>query len=83
MNKVAPISLVLIPANSEIESVPRLISTVSKLLTEVYSSDFVFACGIWANVKEFAEASFAYGALNWHDHVEVDQKCIRPTKVIS
>jgi GDPmannose 4,6-dehydratase len=27
------------------------------------------------------DASFARVGLNWHDHVEVDQKYIRPTEV--
>ena len=39
------------------------------------------ATGVGATVKDFAEASFARMGLNWQDHVEVDQKYIRPTEV--
>jgi GDPmannose 4,6-dehydratase len=41
------------------------------------------ATGVGATVKDFAEASFALVGLNWQDHVEVDQKYIRPTEVNS
>jgi GDPmannose 4,6-dehydratase len=44
-------------------------------------SDYVVATGVGATVKEFAEASFARVGLNWQDHIEVDQKYIRPTEV--
>jgi GDPmannose 4,6-dehydratase len=44
-------------------------------------SDYVVATGVGASVKDFAEASFAHVGLNWQDHVEVDQKYIRPTEV--
>jgi len=39
------------------------------------------ATGVGATVKDFAEASFTRVGLNWQDHVEVDQKYIRPTEV--
>jgi GDPmannose 4,6-dehydratase len=51
------------------------------MLQQDKSSDYVVATGIGATVKEFAEASFAQVGLNWQDHVEVDQKYIRPTEV--
>ncbi len=44
-------------------------------------SDFVIATGVGATVREFAEASFARVGLNWQDHIEVDQKYLRPTEV--
>jgi GDPmannose 4,6-dehydratase len=51
------------------------------MLQQDKPSDYVVATGIGATVKDFAEASFARVGLDWHDHVEVDQKYIRPTEV--
>ena len=44
-------------------------------------SDYVVATGVGATVKDFAEAAFARVGLNWQDHIEVDEKYIRPTEV--
>jgi GDPmannose 4,6-dehydratase len=51
------------------------------MLQQDKSSDYVVATGIGATVKEFVEAAFSRAGLNWQDHVEVDQKYIRPTEV--
>jgi GDPmannose 4,6-dehydratase len=51
------------------------------MLQQDKPSDYVVATGIGATVRDFAEASFARVGLDWHDHVEVDQKYIRPTEV--
>jgi GDPmannose 4,6-dehydratase len=51
------------------------------MLQQKESSDYVVATGIGATVKDFAAASFARVGLNWEDHIEVDQKYIRPTEV--
>jgi GDPmannose 4,6-dehydratase len=51
------------------------------MLQQDKPSDYVVATGIGATVKDFAEASFARVGLNWQDHIEVDQKYIRPTEV--
>jgi GDPmannose 4,6-dehydratase len=51
------------------------------MLQQDKSSDFVVATGVGATVKDFADASFARVGLNWQDHVEVDQKYVRPTEV--
>jgi GDPmannose 4,6-dehydratase len=51
------------------------------MLQQDKPSDYVVATGVGATVKEFAEASFAHVGLNWQDHIEVDQKYIRPTEV--
>jgi GDPmannose 4,6-dehydratase len=51
------------------------------MLQQQKSSDYVVATGVGATVKDFAETSFARVGLNWQDHVEVDQKYIRPTEV--
>jgi GDPmannose 4,6-dehydratase len=51
------------------------------MLQQDKSSDYVVATGVGVTVKDFAEASFARVGLNWQDHIEVDQKYIRPTEV--
>ena len=51
------------------------------MLQQDKPSDYVVATGVGATVKDFAEASFAHVGLRWQDHIEVDQKYIRPTEV--
>jgi GDPmannose 4,6-dehydratase len=51
------------------------------MLQQDKSSDYVVATGVGATVKDFAEASFAHVGLNWEDHIEIDEKYIRPTEV--
>ena len=51
------------------------------MLQQDKPSDYVVATGVGASVKDFAEAAFSRVGLNWQDHVEVDQKYIRPTEV--
>jgi GDPmannose 4,6-dehydratase len=51
------------------------------MLQQDKPADYVVATGVGATVKEFAEASFARVGLNWQDHIEVDQKYIRPNEV--
>jgi GDPmannose 4,6-dehydratase len=51
------------------------------MLQQDKPSDYVVATGVGASVKDFAEASFARVGLNWQDHVEIDQKYMRPTEV--
>lgn len=51
------------------------------MLQKDQPTDYVIATGIGATVRDFAEAAFARAGLNWQDHIEVDQKYIRPTEV--
>jgi GDPmannose 4,6-dehydratase len=51
------------------------------MLQQEKPSDYVVATGVGATVREFAEVSFAHVGLNWKDHVQVDEKYIRPTEV--
>ena len=57
------------------------VETMWLMLQNERSSDYVVATGIGATVRDFADAAFARAGLNWQDHVEVDQKYIRPTEV--
>jgi len=51
------------------------------MLQKETPSDYVVATGVGATVRDFAEASFARANLNWKDHVELDNKYLRPTEV--
>jgi GDPmannose 4,6-dehydratase len=51
------------------------------MLQQDMPSDYVVATGVGATVRDFAEAAFARVGLNWQEHVEIDQKYIRPTEV--
>ncbi len=57
------------------------VETMWLMLQKEKSSDYVIATGVGASVRDFANAAFARGGLNWQDHIEVDQKYIRPTEV--
>lgn len=57
------------------------VETMWLMLQNEQSSDYVVATGIGATVRDFADAAFARAGLNWQDHVEVDQKYIRPSEV--
>ena len=57
------------------------VETMWLMLQKEKSSDYVVATGVGASVKDFANAAFARAGLNWQDHIEVDQKYIRPTEV--
>jgi len=57
------------------------VETMWLMLQKEQGSDYVVATGVGATVKDFANAAFARAGLNWQDHVEVDQKYIRPTEV--
>jgi GDPmannose 4,6-dehydratase len=43
--------------------------------------DYVIATGETHSVREFLEEAFAYVDLDWHDHVEIDQRYCRPAEV--
>ena len=43
--------------------------------------DFVIATGETHSVREFVETTFAKLDLDYHDYVEIDEDCFRPTEV--
>jgi len=57
------------------------VETMWLMLQKEQGSDYVVATGVGATVKDFANAAFARAGLNWQDHIEVDQRYIRPTEV--
>ncbi|MFE4228302.1 GDP-mannose 4,6-dehydratase [Arthrobacter sp. NPDC056886] len=43
--------------------------------------DFVLATGAAYTVRDFLEIAFTHAGLNWEDHVEFDERYLRPTEV--
>ena len=43
--------------------------------------DFVLATGAAYTVRDFLEIAFSHAGLNWEDHVEFDERYLRPTEV--
>ncbi len=51
------------------------------MLQQAIPQDFVIASGHTASVQYFVSQAFAHVGLDWHDHVAVDPKLIRPAEV--
>ena len=51
------------------------------MLQQDNPDDYVVATGIGATVKDFCEVAFNRVGLNWQDHVEIDERYVRPTEV--
>ena len=51
------------------------------MLQQDQPDDFVVATGERHSVREFAEAAFTSLGLNWEDHVEFDERYLRPAEV--
>ena len=59
----------------------KYVESMWLMLQQDKPSDYVVATGVGATVTDFSEATFSRAGLNWQDHVEIDQKYIRPTEV--
>lgn len=51
------------------------------MLQQSKPEDYVIATGQTNSVREFLEEAFSYVDLDWHDHVELDPKYLRPAEV--
>jgi len=51
------------------------------MLQQNKSDDYVVATGKGATVREFAQVAFEHAGLNYNDHVEMDERYVRPTEV--
>ena len=51
------------------------------MLQQPDATDYVVATGVGATVRDFVEVSFSRAGLDWKNHVEVDDRYIRPTEV--
>jgi GDPmannose 4,6-dehydratase len=51
------------------------------MLQQERADDYVIATGISHSVRELVEVAFAHVGLDWHKHVTLDPKLIRPAEV--
>jgi GDPmannose 4,6-dehydratase len=51
------------------------------MLQQDSSDDYVVGTGIGATVRDFCEASFGALGLDYRDHVETEERYLRPTEV--
>ena len=57
------------------------VETMWLMLQQEKPSDYVVGTGVGATVRDFAQVAFARAGLNWEEHIEFDQKYVRPTEV--
>jgi GDPmannose 4,6-dehydratase len=57
------------------------VETMWLMLQQESPSDYVVATGVGATVRDFARAAFSHANLYWEEHVEIDNKYLRPTEV--
>jgi GDPmannose 4,6-dehydratase len=60
---------------------PEYVEAMWLMLQQPEPDDYVIATGEKHSVREFVESAFGMAGLNWRDHVEVDDRYLRPTEV--
>jgi GDPmannose 4,6-dehydratase len=60
---------------------PDYVQAMWLMLQQQSPDDYVIATGESHSVKEFVETTFGLLDLDWHDHVEVDRRYLRPAEV--
>ncbi len=60
---------------------PDYVAAMHAMLQTETAGDFVIGTGEAHSVQDFAEAAFAHVGLDWRDHVETDDRYLRPTEV--
>jgi GDPmannose 4,6-dehydratase len=60
---------------------PEYVEAMWRMLQRDEPDDYVLATGVPASVREFLEAAFAAGGLDWAEHVRFDPKYERPSEV--
>ena len=51
------------------------------MLQQDEPEDFVICTGETHSVRDFCQVAFGHAGLNWEDHVDVDEQCMRPAEV--
>ena len=51
------------------------------MLQQDEPDDYVIATGETHSVRDLLEAAFSYLGLDWHNHLEIDQRYCRPAEV--
>jgi GDPmannose 4,6-dehydratase len=60
---------------------PEYVEAMWMMLQRDQADDFVIGTGEAHTVREFCEESFGYAGLDWHKHVAIDPKYVRPLEV--
>ena len=60
---------------------PEYVIAMWKMLQQDEPTDFVIGTGLSVRVREFLEYAFEAADLDWENHVEFDDRYIRPTEV--
>ncbi len=51
------------------------------MLQQDNPDDYVISTGVTKTVEELVDVAFSHAGLNWKDHVELDQRFVRPAEV--
>jgi len=62
---------------------PEFVEGMWRMLQADEPEDFVLATGTDYTVRDFVEFAFAHAGLDWQEHVEFDDRYLRPTEVDS
>ena len=62
---------------------PEYVDGMWRMLQADEPEDFVLATGHACSVRDFLTAAFDQAGLDWHNHVEFDDRYLRPTEVDS
>ena len=57
---------------------PEYVEAMWMMLQQDKADEYVVATGELHTVRDLCEAAFSHVGLDWHDHVEVDQRFVRP-----
>ncbi|MCE5310927.1 MAG: GDP-mannose 4,6-dehydratase [Acidobacteriales bacterium] len=60
---------------------PEYVEAMWMMLQQSEPDDYAIGTGEMHTVREFLELAFAEVGLDWHDHVETDQRYFRPAEV--
>ncbi|HXF93564.1 MAG TPA: GDP-mannose 4,6-dehydratase [Nitrospiraceae bacterium] len=62
---------------------PEYVEAMWRILQQERPDDYVIGTGEANSVREFVEEAFGYAGLDWREHVEIDERYLRPLEVDS
>lgn len=60
---------------------PEYVEAMWRIMQQDAADDFVIGTGETHSVQEFVEEAFAYAGLDWHKHVKISERYLRPLEV--
>lgn len=60
---------------------PEYVEAIWRMLQQDAADDYVIGTGKAHSVREFVEEAFAYAGLDWHKHVKMSERYLRPLEV--